>query len=1571
MSFDVSRNFIDKSISLYRGDLRDVPEQRPTSVRVFISSTFTDTIDERDSLIRIVYPKLQKYCLETYNVQFHYSDMRWGIPDQSINDHSTEDMCLQELDRCCQLSLATNCVILLSHRYGGRMLPVRIREHLFNELQTFIFDEEDKSLLNTAYRLDTNQTYLSNEQSMEYSYVLLPVNPEAKTQWKKDEKRLQEVLRYASARCFENKKISENERNEFHISTTAKEIYRALQNNEHRQQRMVVFLREIEDIACVEPDLKSKFTDEKFNSTEGSNVEAQKFLAELKTYIKSKLSEDNIFTYKVHWKDESSKREYLNEFLARFYQVIKDQIDYHIKRSQSKDALYTEALEHAIRCKMFNKNYSPREDIMQQIKDFVLSNTSGAPCILHGDSGTGKSSIMAQIPVEVPNWFRTENNTSISVVIRFLGTTSFTSDIRRPLVSIIQQICTIYGFQKPIIHESNTLQDIKADLEKILEQIPTKEKLILLFDSIDQLRVEDYDCSMWLPVNYPNNVKCIVSTIPNPDMDKRNILEGLKSLCSNATIIEVTKLDENLAQQVIEKWLQRDNRSLTQIQRKWLLSKLEPTWNEPTPLYLSLLYDISLGWHSFDDDRLTNLRRIGYTRDAIDQLYDQLSKKHGEVIFRRAITYVQLSGGLSETELLDMLSADDKVLKSVFVHYLPPPEIFRLPNILWIRIRNDMHKYLVEMEVDGTVILYFYHRSFRYHKAYHYYEKDEVEVEWILRAYYAGHTENGLNLNTLPYEMNSQKLIKKYNIKGSLAVNRCLRKQQPYVTHDKKSGVIWNMRRINQLYMLIRYPLCTPYFLQECDYLSSVLSCPDHNIGDILRACVGHMMVNRELRFLLRLCESCSTVLSKHRANFAFEISSRLAPLVTVLPEHTYNFLQECLNKCKLYWLDKETRTSNPCVNKYSIEAIYALKMYPEGLFILVSGKIRMYFVNGNIEEYAWPFNEEFRSLIAVHSFVCIYSTQAFLVYNFISREVCMVQMDMKDILHMGFVSRSVLLLCSKHRKSIDFYEVREKKPLKNYEFENPIIECDSVRITTIESLVKVTLETDVICYLHIKPESYNIIKKLKKKSENESILLNDTIDVHYDIGQSFAYLYHLKNAEDFQNDSFQRIDDLPSFSSRCHRVACHQESSTGKADAALVWFDVGTAVVLHSCESNDTLSIYEISTFSELKFETRHVQHDVVKVHAIKSSFLIVNGTTRELFSIENKRSLKLKKISTLRFECRSVLTTVMPVQSKLFILSDDYSTLAICHANKTYMIQYVSTLLDSSMLINNIHAVSAGLVLHCHDQQIFLWKLDDSNTRSFLGRARHFQTKNNRIVLYDDSVNKLIVYDTIQMLRGTIQVPNCCDALCFSEDTEYLFVIDREESMLLMYQVNNGKCLEKLFIENLSAQIQTMDDRLVLLSNDEMLLISIAKQHTSYVEKNDHVPSKGCALFEEQYWICCHKKQPWVRISTDNDNSNISSTLASSSDLPLNFDNDYLNILHELNKLADVHLPCVDGHPYVDFVKKLRTMSDGTQILIYTPCRLKNIFERLLYFDFIDQDIYIFPLLASRVASTNTVYS
>jgi hypothetical protein len=73
--------------------------------------SITDTKEERDELIKNVYPKLRDYCQQTYNIQFQYSDMRWGIQDQATDDHSTVDLCLQELDQCCRLSLATNCVV--------------------------------------------------------------------------------------------------------------------------------------------------------------------------------------------------------------------------------------------------------------------------------------------------------------------------------------------------------------------------------------------------------------------------------------------------------------------------------------------------------------------------------------------------------------------------------------------------------------------------------------------------------------------------------------------------------------------------------------------------------------------------------------------------------------------------------------------------------------------------------------------------------------------------------------------------------------------------------------------------------------------------------------------------------------------------------------------------------------------------------------------------------------------------------------------------------------------------------------------------------------------------------------------------------------------------------------------------------------------------------------------------------------------------------------------------------------------------------------------------------------------
>ena len=291
------------------------------------------------------------------------------------------------------------------------------------------------------------------------------------------------------------------------------------------------------------------------------------------------------------------------------------------------------------------------------------------------------------------------------MIIRFLGATPSSSDIRRPLISIIEQICSIYHWEKPV-----TFTVVKDDLEKILMNIPKNEQLVLLLDSLDQLEINDVkNLSRWLPSRFPSsNIKCIYSTISEIEIDREtiNIHQQLQNIYPNGLVeIPIPTFDENLAKQVLSSWLERDHRCLTSIQHQWLEPKFTVRhWL--TPLFLSLLYDQTLTWHSYDQTLDPAFHAIKRTSDAIGYLYDQLGQKHGVILFRYAMKYLQLSGGLSELEMEDLLSLDDQVLQTVFVHYLPPMNLFRLPSTLWIRIRNDMQKYLIEKEIDQIPCIY-------------------------------------------------------------------------------------------------------------------------------------------------------------------------------------------------------------------------------------------------------------------------------------------------------------------------------------------------------------------------------------------------------------------------------------------------------------------------------------------------------------------------------------------------------------------------------------------------------------------------------------------------------------------------------------------------------------------------------------------------------------------------------------------------------------------------------------------------------------------------------------------------
>jgi hypothetical protein len=85
-------------------------------VRVFISSTFRDFIQERDELVKKVFPELRRRCKERF-VELLEVDLRWGITEEQAKGGETLRICLEEIDRC-RPSAPVFFIGLLGERYG-------------------------------------------------------------------------------------------------------------------------------------------------------------------------------------------------------------------------------------------------------------------------------------------------------------------------------------------------------------------------------------------------------------------------------------------------------------------------------------------------------------------------------------------------------------------------------------------------------------------------------------------------------------------------------------------------------------------------------------------------------------------------------------------------------------------------------------------------------------------------------------------------------------------------------------------------------------------------------------------------------------------------------------------------------------------------------------------------------------------------------------------------------------------------------------------------------------------------------------------------------------------------------------------------------------------------------------------------------------------------------------------------------------------------------------------------------------------------------------------------------------
>jgi hypothetical protein len=106
-------------------------------IRVFVSSTFHDMQDERDHLVKVIFPELRRRCRDRA-VEFVEVDLRWGMTEEQAERGELLPICLAEIENCRPYFIA-----LLGERYG--YVPERIDPEL-ERTQRWLAEHREHSI---------------------------------------------------------------------------------------------------------------------------------------------------------------------------------------------------------------------------------------------------------------------------------------------------------------------------------------------------------------------------------------------------------------------------------------------------------------------------------------------------------------------------------------------------------------------------------------------------------------------------------------------------------------------------------------------------------------------------------------------------------------------------------------------------------------------------------------------------------------------------------------------------------------------------------------------------------------------------------------------------------------------------------------------------------------------------------------------------------------------------------------------------------------------------------------------------------------------------------------------------------------------------------------------------------------------------------------------------------------------------------------------------------------------------------------------------------------------------------
>ena len=649
--------------------------------RLFISSTFNDFRREREVLQSKVFPVVSEYAFEK-GYQFQEIDLRWGVSDEAQLDQKTLELCLDEV-RTCKSYTHPNFLIMVGDRYGWIPLPYVIEK---DELETLLCLMPTEAIYQVLewYKLDKNHIPLS--------FILKEREGEfiASQKWSSVETSLRKILQES---VFKSKLPMEKIKKYFFSATDA-EVEEGILSYIDK----TTFQEELLKKKATQYEVDSQYVFGFFRTVEKKCQIGNKFIGddyreaqEFKRRVASSLPKENrveVETRQVNV--ESLDEKYLLDFIKEVTRFLKQQIDAQIEEDSFKtDELALEISQQKSFALEKRVNFLGLENELLKVTNYIVDEER-SPLIVTAPSGAGKSAFLAKA-IEL-----IEVCSDKKIIYRFVGATSHSSNSRDILESIFAEL----GENLGLLADEESFEKFSMSILNKMMQI--EENVVILIDGVDKLDNEDK--FFWLPKELPSNVKVIITALE----DAKYISESqyAKYLTPKSDNFIVLPPFENPLV-LLELLLSAENRCIQSQQAQQFLEEFK---SSPTPFYVKM----AVAQIKYASSGKVLVLKAGH-KSSVDDFFHTLwqKKHHNREFVERVLLFLFLSrDGLSESELLELLSVDKEFIKRM------APELYhenitkKLPFIHWSRLHAVLDPFLSIKLQDGEELLSFFHREF-------------------------------------------------------------------------------------------------------------------------------------------------------------------------------------------------------------------------------------------------------------------------------------------------------------------------------------------------------------------------------------------------------------------------------------------------------------------------------------------------------------------------------------------------------------------------------------------------------------------------------------------------------------------------------------------------------------------------------------------------------------------------------------------------------------------------------------------------------------------------------------------